>query len=232
MKKKHLSITILICLFLPAFLAAQEKPQLAPAEFEQAIQKENVQVLDVRTTGEYRSGHIKNSLQADWTNKQQFADRSQHLDKSKPLYVYCAVGGRSHAAAEWFRSNGYKDVFELSGGLIKWKAEQKPVEGVPEEKPLPLNDYMTKVSGSAVVLADFGAAWCPPCKKMEPVLQQLQSGAGSKLTLVKIDAGNQTELMKQVQVTEIPTFIVYKNGKETWRKQGIVSLEELKKQIE
>ena len=226
----------IVCLALSILLSyaspAQEKPQLNSTEFEQAIQKENVQVLDVRTGDEYKSGHIKNSLQADWINKQQFNDRVQHLDKTKPLYVYCASGGRSHAAAEYFRSNGYTAVYELSGGLTKWKADQKPVEGMPEGKPITMEEYAGKTSGAATILVDFGAEWCPPCKKMKPVLQQLQAEAGSSFKLVKIDAGIQTELMKQVKVEDVPTFIIYKNGKETWRHHGIVSLEELKKQIQ
>src|SRR5438067_2118132 len=81
--------------------------QLATAEFEQGIAGKSVQVLDVRTADEFRQGHIAHSLQADWGNQVEFNKRAQHLDKTKPVYVYCASGGRSKPAADWFRSNGF-----------------------------------------------------------------------------------------------------------------------------
>ena len=66
---------------------------------------------------------------------------------------------------------------------------------------------------------------------MEPVLKELQRQYGSMFSLVKVDGGNDTEIMKANNVEALPVFIIYKSGKETWRKQGIVSLEELKKNL-
>jgi rhodanese-related sulfurtransferase len=210
--------------FLYCCLTAQ---QLSPDDFSKQVQQPGIQVLDVRTAGEYKAGHIAQSLQADWNDQGQFKDRVQHVDKSKPVYVYCAVGGRSKAAAAWMRENGFTQVFELSGGLTKWKSENKPVEGMPDAPAISLQEYTAKVSAAPLVLADFSADFCPPCRKMAPVLQQLQNDLPNKFSLVKIDAGMQTALMKEVKVTEMPTFILYKNGKEVWRKQGVVELGEL-----
>ena len=78
-----------------------------PDEFEKGIAGANIQVLDVRTAGEFKNGHIKNALQADWTQSKQFAERIQYVDKDKPVYIYCLVGGRSASAAEWMRNNGF-----------------------------------------------------------------------------------------------------------------------------
>lgn len=222
-----LTILLAIITYLPC--AAQEKAQLSPTEFEQGIANKNVQLLDVRTADEYKSGHIAHALQANWNNQEEFHQRVEAIDKSKPVYVYCAVGGRSKAAAQWLRSNGYTTVYELSGGFVKWKADNKPVEGMPAVKPMTWAEYTASLSPKGLTLVDVGAEWCPPCRKMEPVLQQLQTDMPGKFKLQKVDAGTQTEVLKQLQATEYPTFIVYKNGKEVWRKQGIVSLEELKK---
>jgi thioredoxin-like negative regulator of GroEL len=78
---------------------------------------------------------------------------------------------------------------------------------------------------------DFGAEWCPPCKKMEPVVEQLQKDLGKQLRLVKIDAGVHTDVMKALNIEDLPSFIIYKDGKEIWRKQGITELSEFKKQF-
>lgn len=207
------------------------KTELSPDAFQQQIAQKDVQVLDVRTPGEYQKGHIANSLQADWNDRPQFIDRVAALDKTKPVYVYCLAGGRSAAAAEWMRANGYATVVGLKGGINAWKSADKPLEGVMAVKAVSLNEYQALVNRQGWILVDFGAVWCPPCKKMQPVIDQLIKEAGSALTLVNMDGGSQTELMKALKVEGLPTFILYKNGQEKWRKQGITTLEEFKQQL-
>jgi rhodanese-related sulfurtransferase len=204
---------------------------LSSAEFEKRVVTQQPQLLDVRTAGEYQSGHIKNSLQADWLNKEQFTDRIKYLDKSKPLLVYCASGVRSGAAAKWLLENGFIDVQNLKGGMVSWKLEGKPVEAVDTKMQLTIDQYNELSKSGDIVLVDFGAEWCPPCKKMEPVLQQLQKELTGKFKLVKVDGGVDINVMKAQKVESLPVFIIYKNGKETWRKQGVVELPELKAKL-
>lgn len=205
--------------------------QLAPDAFAKGIDQKNVQLLDVRTAEEYKSGHIPHALQANWKNQSEFLNRIQYIDKTKSVYVYCAAGSRSKEAAEWLRTNGYTNVYELTGGFIKWKAENKAVEGMPDIKPMTREAFNAELSANGITLVDVGADWCAPCRKMEPVLQSLQRDMAGKFKLVKIDAGIHTDLIKQLQATDIPTFIVYQNGKEVWRKTGVIDMEELKKAI-
>ena len=61
---------------------------------------------------------------------------------------------------------------------------------------------------------------------MEPVLEAFMKQNSKKLTLVKMDGGIETALMKSLNVEALPTFILYKNGKEVKRKQGLVTQEE------
>ncbi|MEO6611462.1 MAG: thioredoxin domain-containing protein [Chitinophagaceae bacterium] len=205
--------------------------KIGPEEFEKGITGKSVQVLDVRTSGEYYSGHIKNALQADWTKREQFNDRIQYVDKDKPVYIYCLVGGRSSAAAEWMRQNGFKNVIELEGGINAWKKASKPLEGKTDEPQLTKDKYDDLIPKNRTVLVDFGAAWCPPCVKMVPVLEELQNDKRLDFTFVKIDAAVHTELMKKMDIEPIPVFIIYKKGKEVWRKVGIATKEELAAQL-
>jgi rhodanese-related sulfurtransferase len=224
---KHLIFYLF--LFFCTSLFAQDG--LPVAEFETRIHTQQPQLLDVRTAGEYQSGHLKNSLQADWLNKDQFADRIKYLDKSKPLLVYCASGVRSAAAAKWLLEKGFTDVQNLQGGITAWKLQGKPVEALSGTTQLAIGKYNELISSANTVLVDFGAEWCPPCKKMEPVLQQLQKEIPARYTLVKVDGGIDIDVMKAQKVDALPVFIIYKNGKETWRKQGIVELSELITQL-
>lgn len=200
-------------------------------EFEKGITTAKVQILDVRTATEFNTGHIKNALQADWTNKTQFTDRVQYIDKDKPVYVYCLVGGRSAAAADWMRNNGFKNVIELSGGINAWKKAEKPLEGSSNQPQMTLEEYQKSIPTTGTVLVDVGATWCPPCVKMEPILQDLIADKKNEFIFIKIDAGVHTNLLKELNIEPIPVFIIYKNGIEVWRKQGLVSKDELKEQL-
>jgi len=225
---------------LPVFLSgvllfivscnAQEKNSLDPDTFQSQIKEKNIQLLDVRTSSEYSSGHIAGALQADWLQKDQFADRVQHLDKNAPVYVYCAAGSRSSAAAIWMREAGFSNVLELKGGFNGWKMAQKPVEAMTKTTQLTMEQFNEMIKGQETVLVDFGAPWCPPCKKMEPVINQIEKES-PQTKVVRIDGGVHINLMAALQVEALPTFIVYKKGSETWRKQGIVALQELNSQL-
>ena len=225
---------VFLFFYLFTFLSCvnvSSQDEISPAEFEKQLAAQQSQLLDVRTAGEYQSGHLKNSLQADWLNQEQFADRVKYLDKSKPLLVYCASGIRSAAAAKWLLNNGFTNVQNLKGGVTSWKLEGRPMEGADDNTQMGIDDYNQLTISNQVVLVDFGAEWCPPCKKMEPVLQRLQKELPNQFKLVKVDGGNDLEVMKAQKVDAIPVFIIYKNGKEVWRKQGVVAFTELKQQL-
>ncbi|MEY4553108.1 MAG: hypothetical protein RL099_1436 [Bacteroidota bacterium] len=196
--------------------------------FEQKINAGGVQVLDVRTAGEYNGGHLKNVLQADWTDKAQFAERTKYLDKNKTLLVYCAGGGRSAQAAVWLQEQGFKEVVNLQGGITAWNAASKPVVRQEGVVALSSKAFNATISTNNIVLVDVGAEWCPPCKKMEPVLDALSKSLPGKYTFLKVDGGRDLDVMKEIGAAVLPTFMVYKNGKLSWKKEGIVSLEELK----
>ena len=74
------------------------------------------------------------------------------------------------------------------------------------------NDNFDSTVGSGVTLVDFWAEWCGPCKMMTPVIDELASEFGDKVTVAKIDVDSQQELATKFQVSSIPTIIVFKDG--------------------
>lgn len=227
---------VLPVLLLFAFISCHSQTKTATIvsvnEFEKEMSAPGSQILDVRTTGEFKSGHIKNALLADWVNKNEFYRRVKYIDKDKPVYIYCLSGGRSAAAADWMRKNGYTSVIELDGGINAWKRAEKPLEGSSNEAQLTMEQYLASIPTGKTTLVDFGAEWCPPCVKMEPILKALQNNKDLNFTFLRIDAGVHTNLMKELHIEPIPVFIIYKNGKEVWRQDGIVTKEELTKHLE
>ena len=199
-------------------------------KFEHEIKQPDVQILDVRTAEEYETGHIPNAMLANINDDKEFNHRIEALDKNHPVYVYCLAGSRSSKAASILKEKGFKKVVELDGGINAWKKADKPVEGKSEVAISP-ETYNAMIASDNFVLIDFGAAWCPPCRKMQPVINDLKKIYAGKILIEQIDAGAQTELMGVHEINEIPTFIFYKEGKEIWRASGIIEKEEMKEKL-
>ena len=220
-----------VCLFSMALFfvsCAQQNQQASIAStlsanaFQTEVQKPNAQILDVRTAGEFQGGHIANALQANWNDKTEFENRTQHLDKSKTVYVYCQAGGRSAAAQAYLINKGF-NVINLEGGMSNWKMNGLAVEGNANTTQMLVSDFDKVVNSNKIVLVDIGASWCPPCRKMAPTIEKIKSQFASKFYFLAVDGGVDMDVMKHVQFETLPTFIIYNHGKEVWRKTGIVT---------
>ena len=198
---------------------------LNAAAYKEAIAAKNIQVLDVRTAAEFNGGHIQNALQANWLDQKEFTDRTQHLDKNLPVYVYCQAGARSASAQAALEAKGYK-VINLEGGMSNWKMNGFPVDGAGDKAQMRVEDLNTTTSSNKIVLVEVGADWCPPCRKMLPVLETLKQKPAAPFYFLRVDGGNDIEVMKSLNAEGLPTFILFKNGKETWRQEGLVTVEE------
>jgi len=199
--------------------------------FEKETSKSEVQLLDVRTAEEFNQGHLSNAMLANWNEKAEFIRRVEALDKNEPIYIYCLSGGRSAAAANLLREKGFSHVTELQGGINAWKQGDKPLEGEAAIEQISNESYLAMLTSSSLVLVDFGATWCPPCRKMEPIVKEIEE-ENPKVTLLKIDGGSQTSLMKNHNVFEMPTYILYKDGKEVWRDSGLMEKNKLSNALE
>ena len=82
------------------------------------------------------------------------------------------------------------------------------------------------------VLVDFWASWCGPCKMMGPVVEQISEELGPNARVCKINIDEQPELAERYNVMSIPTFIMFKDGKEVERMIGAMPKEELVKLFE
>ncbi|MDR0801715.1 rhodanese-like domain-containing protein [Fluviicola sp.] len=227
---KDLTKQFIVLIFSTFFnIALSQKMELAPKSFSDSIQQAGIQLLDVRTSGEYEQGHLAGALQADWNNLGQFKERIASLDKQKPVYIYCLAGSRSAAAQKWMLQEGFRKVVNLQGGINAWNLENLPVESAKKVPQISLNDFLNSVPKDQTVLVDFGAEWCPPCKKMIPTVKELETEG---YMILKIDAGSQTQLTKELNIEKLPTFIVFKNGVEGNRLTGFSTKEDLKKLLE
>ncbi len=88
-------------------------------------EKSDLLIVDVRTAGEIsRNGALPNSVKGDIGI---IVKNGVTSDKSRPVLVVCAVGGRSYAVGKLLVQKGYREIYNLSGGLNRWKREGFPV---------------------------------------------------------------------------------------------------------
>lgn len=102
--------------------------RLAPADFaDKLVAIPNEQLIDVRTPQEYKTGHLLHSTLVNYQDK-NFRDKMTQLDKNRPVMVYCAAGGRSTATAALLEELGFPEVYELEGGITRWREAGQVVE--------------------------------------------------------------------------------------------------------
>lgn len=99
---------------------AGEIEQITVEQMSEALKDSSIQLVDVRTSGEYLEGHLKNSHNICVTDD-DFEEQVASLDKDKPVYVYCKKGGRSAQAAEKLKEMGFKKIYDLEGGIVLWE---------------------------------------------------------------------------------------------------------------
>jgi rhodanese-related sulfurtransferase len=87
---------------------------------EKDVIGKNTQLIDVRTPEEYDAGHIDNALNFNIINRDTFLIQVQKLNKNQPVYLYCKMGGRSNRAANLLLEEGFKKIFDYSGGYNDW----------------------------------------------------------------------------------------------------------------
>jgi thioredoxin 1 len=92
-------------------------------------------------------------------------------------------------------------------------------------------DYKKIVEGNGVVLVDFFATWCGPCKMLMPVVDDLSKDLGEGVKVIKIDVDKFPELAESANILSVPSLLFFKDGKLQEMSKGFKPKEELKKII-
>ncbi|MDE3253549.1 MAG: thioredoxin [Bacteroidota bacterium] len=95
-----------------------------------------------------------------------------------------------------------------------------------------MGNFAAVLEKEKLVLVDFFAEWCGPCKMMAPVLKDLKTKIGEKATILKLDVDKNPQAASVYQIQGVPTLILFKEGKMVWRQSGVVSAQQLQQVIE
>ena len=116
-----------VLLFVMTSASAQSSQVLNANDFEKKMESVRERtLLDVRTESEYTQGHLANATLIDFYKK-DFKLHLSKLDKNKPIFLYCAVGGRSSSASKILAELNFKEVYDLQGGMSAWKNANKAI---------------------------------------------------------------------------------------------------------
>jgi len=227
-----LSITINCCTNGQA--QSSNIKNLPANEFEGKIKElPSAPVLDVRTPDEYSKGHLVNSVNIDWKGN-DFDKQIASLDKSKPVMVYCLSGARSSAAASKMEEMGFKEIYKLDGGIMKWRAANLPESNGNKAKSAGMSgkQFDELLNSDKLVLIDFYADWCAPCKKMKPYLEEIAKDMTDKVVLVRINADDNQAICKELKIDALPVLQLYRNHKLVWNNMGLIDKEGVVKAIQ
>ena len=83
-------------------------------------------ILDIRTPGEYHSGHLRDAVMIDYYSK-SFMENIDRLDREKTYLVYCRSGNRSARSMDLFNKLQFQKIYHLTSGINSWYAAGLPV---------------------------------------------------------------------------------------------------------
>ena len=137
MQKKLTGFIILLFVILSGFILPSCQAQqdqnitaLSPKEASKLIETHTGDsdfiILDIRTPGEYQSGHLKDATMIDYYSK-SFVDEIGRLDKNKSYLVYCRSGNRSARSMDQFNKLHFQKIYHLSSGINSWISEGLPL---------------------------------------------------------------------------------------------------------
>lgn len=226
---------IIVFLLATEFLKAQYPTHVNSQKFSELINSEEGVLLDVRTAQEYSRGHIEGSTLIS-TNDRSFVNKVSLLQKDKPIYIYCLTGSRSKMVANYLSQNGYTKIYNLARGILEWQQYGYPIVQstsvvASASKTYTEQDFANLIKTNNVVLVDFHAPWCAPCKKLSPIIDQVKKDYQGKAKIEKVDIEANKSLKNAYQIQSIPGLLLFKNGKQVWKHTGPISYDDLKAKI-
>ena len=83
------------------------------------------------------------------------------------------------------------------------------------------------INSGQLVLVDFFATWCQPCKMMHPILEQVKEVLGERVRIIKVDVDKYGDTASQYRIQSVPTLMLFRQGEVLWRTSGVVQKADL-----
>ena len=215
---------------------AEKVNQLHSSELHSLLEKEQINLIDVRTRSEFANGHIEDAGQLNYYAL-DFRKKLLLLPKDRPIYLYCNTGYRSQRAAEILIKNGYDRVYNLERGIMEWDLLNLAVVVEPDARPdtrhkMESDEYFALLNSERPVFIDFYAPWCGPCRQMMPMIDSLKTAYAGRVDVVKINADASKRLVKELGLGSVPWFRMFRNGEQIFNHSGLLTAERVSELFE
>lgn len=225
---------ILSFLLLTAFvfeMKAQTFQNVDAIRFKQLIATEDAILVDVRTPDEFSRGHIQGSTAINIADP-GFVSKIGLLQKDKTILIYCLTGSRSYAAANYMSRMGFKKMYNLQQGIMDWSRQGYALEQSSQVIAGAGTTYTAQtfdklLKDNKLVLVDFHAVWCAPCKAMNPVIDKVSANFKGKAKVEKVDVEVNKAITTAYGVQSVPGFVLFQAGKKVWSHNGVISYDDL-----
>ncbi len=229
---------IIVTLFMlnKAGFAQTPDYDLNAKDFRRIVEQKSGSLLDVRTSGEFKNGHLIDAGQLNYYAF-DFKQKLLLLPKEQPVYLYCNTGYRSKRAANFLLENGYSEVYNLRHGILEWNYQNFEVITEPDAKPSAENkmepdEFYALIRSTESLLIDFYAPWCAPCRQMMPIVDSLKIVYQEQTIIAKVNVDASKKLMKELGILSVPYFARYSFGELKQEMDGLLSLEELESMLQ
>ena len=231
---KTLLSTFLLVSFISLIACNDISSQRVSAEdfYTKLVDDNSSIIIDVRTPEEFSKGHLRNALNINWFDE-NFESQVEILSRERPVFIYCLSGGRSAKALDKISGMGFKNSYELDGGILEWRKNNYPesIIKVDHEKSLSVNEFSELITSDKIVMVDYFAKWCAPCKVMEPFLDDLSEKYSDKLKFIRIDYDQNLPLVKSLGVQGLPVIQIYYDNQLLWSQDGFSDKNTIETQI-
>jgi uncharacterized protein len=117
----------------------------------------------------------------------------------------------------WYAPLAQKMLMEFSANFQSFHRNRKII----------METFNNVINSDQLVLVDFFATWCQPCKAMHPILEQVKSVLGDRIRIIKVDVDKYGVTASQYRIQSVPTLMLFRNGEVLWRTSGVVDKAEL-----
>lgn len=90
-----------------------------------------------------------------------------------------------------------------------------------------METFKDVISSDQLVLVDFFATWCQPCKMMHSILEQVKEVLGDRIRIIKVDVDKYGVTASQYGIQSVPTLMLFRRGEVLWRTSGVMQKSEL-----
>ena len=228
---KQTILIFILAVTLTIDMSAQVIQNVDAVKFKEIVAQGDTILLDVRTPQEYSRGHIQGSTSINIADP-QFVSKVGLMQKDKTILIYCLTGSRSSVAANYMTRMGFKKIINLQQGIMDWNRQGYAIEQSSNTVASNSTAYTEQtfsklLSDNKLVLVDFHAVWCAPCKAMNPVIDKVSADFKGKARVEKVDVEANKVITTAYQVQTVPGFVLFKEVKKVWSHSGIISYNDL-----